>query len=103
MTKTKDEIVAEIGNGEHVINYSTPIMPSDVRRAYSLGVELGASKMYDYRQKEIDEVNRWWAERWLELRMICTPDDYLKRAFELDAAAAWFRPKRGKRLKDLVE
>jgi len=35
---------------------------------YQDGVRYGALRMYDHRQKEIDDANRWWSVRWQKIR-----------------------------------
>lgn len=87
-TKTKDEIIAAAKTGEHVINYHTPITPHDVHKAYFIGIETGVNVAYDHRQKEIDDANRWWAERWKVFYESGDQPTYNGIIDELNAAAA---------------
>lgn len=79
-----------------------PFWAATEETAYEFGYETGAKRMYDARQKEldtvkavsqqeIDEANRWWAERWQKINFAKNNLDY--RGFndvfdEMDAAAS---------------
>ena len=84
MTKTKDELIESWwpeGSGHS---------------AYSSGACDGASKMYDHRQKEIDELReqvKWWAINWQKIRELQKQKQtdaavFLGRTIMLEADAA---------------
>ena len=90
MTKTKDELIDEL-------QYDCEILlPLDVSTddAVDAGFKHGCLKMYDHRQKEIDELNRFWAHRWMVVaHWICSQvgvikgEDLIEIMEEMDEAA----------------